>query len=733
MVRVKEASAGFPKDWQDRWQAAHHRIDHAGYGDMVAGAYRRAGPILAARSGPDIAVRLGSTVSVVAIRSGRRAARSLVDAALHVSEVASDPAELRLWLDMVEEVARSGPESLGALLENNARLWQALGLRGVLGFSRMGLAISRDDKERQRAFFSLESAEARKLLEQSRDTASLAALTPGLKPYLGALWGIAPPLAETPVDAPELMKRRAGFGGGGIRLPQSFAGFARDDQKQLYRASLAHIGAHHRFTRGKFPAKGLKPLQLAIVSLIEDARVERLAIAQMPGLFNLWQGFHVARPEGAPIAISLMARLSRGLLDPSYEDPHGWVEKGRKLFTEAVATDGGDQQLSRRIGGLLGNDIGQMRLQFDAKTYVVQPAYRDDNLAIWDFGDQTEQSVEIEAMVDGARLEQRDSTDGRREEGAGAEEQAGRARDADNDDGVIVARYPEYDYITGQPRPEWCTLRELPARNVTGAALKALGETRSDLVDRIATLIRASRVSRQERIRRQPEGEFLDIDACIAAMVAWRAGEPPDTRIYGRYERRARDMSVLVLLDASYSTNDRVRATNTSVLATEKFATALLARAMAEVGDPFAIAAFCSNTREDVRYQRIKDFERPFDDYALGRLAGLEGALSTRLGTVIRHAGYDLRRRSSYRRLLLVVTDGEPSDVDVEDRKYLVEDARSAVHELNGDGIDVFGVTMDSDAESYAERIFGRGNCVQIESAEKLPHVLPAVYLRLAK
>jgi nitric oxide reductase activation protein len=167
------------------------------------------------------------------------------------------------------------------------------------------------------------------------------------------------------------------------------------------------------------------------------------------------------------------------------------------------------------------------------------------------------------------------------------------------------------------------------------------------------------------------------------------------------------------------------------VLEVERLAASFLARAMDGLGDPFAVAAFCSNTREDVRYTRIKDFGQPFGDLALGRLAGLTGDLSTRLGPVIRHAGNDLARQKSYRRLLLIVTDGEPSDVDVDDRRYLVEDARAAVHELRREGVDVFCVALDSDAESYAERVFGRRGSLHINSIDSLPEKLPALYLRL--
>lgn len=725
------ASEGFPPEWRERWRIAHSRIDHAGYGDLVASAYRRAGPSLAVHAGPAFAVELASAVSMVAIRSGRLAA-SLVPQAALLAARRFDATAMRAWAAAVEDVARRVPDATLPLLENTGRLVAALDAPDFVAFVRMGLHLGGKDAARRRAFFALESGEAIRLVEGRAADGGLAERRQGLGLYLNALWGIAPPMAEVPPDAPEQMRRRPGFFGGGIRLPTAFAGFEGDEAKLLYRAAVAHIGAHHRFTRVKFPATGLKPLQIALVSLIEDARAERLAARQMPGLASLWRRFHVARPDGPPIAIALMARLSRALADPDYADPHGWVEKGRTLFAETIHDDIDDQQLSRRIGGLLGNDIGQMRLQFDAKTYVVQPAYRDDNMGIWDFGpDETQAPVEIEAMLEGARIEQQAGDDGRREDGEDGEAATGRLTEARDDEGLLVARYPEYDHVTGRYRPDWCRLREMPGQIGSPRSAAALSEARSDLVDRLSALIKASRISRQQRVRGQTEGEFLDMDASIAAMIARRAGEVPDTRVYGRYERRSRDMSMLVLIDASRSTMERVHGSENSVLEMERLSTALLARAMSDAGDPFAIAAFCSNGREDVRYARIKDFDRSLDGFALTRLAGVTGEYSTRLGAVIRHAGNDLRRQRSHRRLLLIVTDGEPSDIDVDDRRYLVEDARMAVHELGRDGIDAFCVALASEADSYAHRIFGSRGTALIDSIDRLDKLLPAVYLKL--
>lgn len=723
---------GFPPEWQDRWHVAHSRIDQAGYGDLVANAYRRAGPKLAARIGPAFAVRLASAISQVAIRSGRPAASLMPQAALLASPRFEGPEAMNSWAAAIEDVARRAPDAVLPLLKNTSRLVEALDAPGFIAFVRMGLHLADGNPERRRAFFALESAEAIRLIEGPAASGGLAELRHGLGLFLGALWGIAPPIAEAPPDAPELMRRRPGFGGGGVRLPAAFAGFGGAEAKLLYRAAVAHVGAHHRFTRTKFPVAGLKPMQIALISLIEDARAERLASRRMPGLASLWRRFHVARPDGPPVVIALMARLSRALTDPDYEDPHAWVEKGRALFEKAVREDIDDQQLSRRIGGLLGNDIGQMRLQFDARTYVVQPAYRDDNMGIWDFErDDDQVPVEIEAMLEGARIEQRAGDSGRREEGEDGDTERGKLVEAQDDDGPVVAAYPEYDHVTGRYRPNWCQIRELPGQIGSTRIAAALSEARSDLVDRLAGLIKASRINRQQRVRGQTEGEFLDIDASIAATIARRVGAVPDTRIYGRYERRSRDMSVLLLIDSSRSTTERMRGSAGSVLEMEQLSMALLARAMTEVGDPFAIAAFCSNGREDIRYVRVKDFGRPFDAVALGRLAGLSGDFSTRLGAVMRHAGNDLRNQKSYRRLLLIVTDGEPSDIDVDDPDYLAEDARAAVHELNRDGIDVFCVVLDSAADSYARRIFGPKGMLRLDSIDRLPDLLPGFYLRM--
>ncbi len=725
------ALAAFPGDLYPAWVKACRRLNGAGYGGTIAEDYVRLSPQLAQQAGPRQALAMVSVISGIAIHAGRRAAGLLPKMALVAAERHSEG--LGEWFRLMEQTAIQAPESMVEILERTELLLSKLDLAGLESWLRIGVRSANGDAARRLRFFKLEDPEAQRWLQRESGAIGFLDLEHRLKPYLIALWGVRLPLREVPPDAPEHIRRRPGFDGAVVRLPAAFPGFSADDTEKLYRAAVAHVGAHCIFSREKFPIGGLKPAQVAIVSLIEDARVEQLAMRELPGLRRLFTPFHIAPPSVAT-APSLFARLSRALIDPGHVDPDGWVRKGRDAFYAAEA-EWGDQRISRRIGDLLGNDLGQMRIQFDAKSYIIQPPYRDDNLNLWDYGDDQNQMLNAEQMMESARIREEETDTqppDRQETETKEDEAAGQLTVVEQAlDGMLVARYPEFDYVTGRDRPEWIAVKEYAPRLGPADMIARLRDERADLVNRLSALIRSARVSRTERLRQQPEGEFLDLDACISATIERRIGNAPSSRIHGRYERRSRDLSVLLLLDISQSTADRVRGSGRSVLDIERQATALLAHAMSELGDPFAIAAFASDGREDVHYVRVKDFKRPYDRLTFANLAGLESGLSTRLGAAMRHAGKELAGQRSYRRLLLVVTDGEPSDIDVEDRQYLVEDARKAVHHLSRLGIDTVAIGLDSNADTYLNRIFGQRRAIRIDSIDRLPELLPRLYLIL--
>lgn len=729
----RQARASLPPARVPEWMSACRDVA-ARLGTHAGLTYIRNSPAVAGAAGADAALDLATGAAEIAGMAGANAAISLILAAPLVARRLGTHQAFVEWLRIIGLVARMGPESVTLLLDRSDRILDHIDLRTFEGWALGGIRAAEHDPERRLKFFALLDPRAQQSLEHDAEELTFADVDRELKAFVVALWRTCPPIRTLPpggLDVP----RRATLQHGVVRVPGSFRGYVGTRARQLFRATLAHSLAHIQFTRSTFQLGSLKPIQVALVSLIEDARVELLALRTYPGLRRLWLPFHVAQPDGPMTAPALMARLARALIDPSYADDNGWVRKGRDLFF-AEAAGGGDPNVSRTVGSLLGNDLGQMRVQFNAKTYVVEPPYRDDNQGLWELPGAP--ARDADTLYETVRLEQREATDAEREredpdEGAEARE-ANRAKpaQADAEVGIPVARYPEWDFLIGRERGEWTTVVEYEPAEGREDTIAGILESYPELVHRITSLIRAAKVSRPRRIRRQPEGDRLDLEACIDAAIDLRLGGTPSPRVYAKLERRFRDLSVLLLVDASHSTNDFVRAGGKTVLALERDATTLLAHAMDGLGDPFAIHAFCSDTRENVHYYRIKDFDAAYDAGARRRLAGLSGRFSTRMGAALRHAGHELARQMTYRRLLLMISDGEPSDIDIADRRYLVEDARRAVMSIRHLGVDVFCVGLDAGGDSYLARIFGRSNVVQVDRVERLPEKLPLLYLRLS-
>jgi hypothetical protein len=736
---TKQAKLVFDDTDMALWQRACRKLGDAGYGSAVVGAYERNSPELAKMVGADRAIALADVMSSIAIKSGRRAAEWMPATSLKAAQnLNNDEGRFRSWMNLMERLAELAPESVEPVLLKMDTLLSRLNVTQLEAWILAGVRAAGTDSESRLNFFKFENAEASRWLDHESGALVYTDIDSELKAFLMALWKVRVPMREPPANSPEYTRRRAGFSQGVIRIPSSFPGYPSNQAADLYRASLAHIGAHMKFSGDRFPVKELRPLQVCLVSLIEDARVEQLAMREFPGLRRVWLQFHIAQATETMNAPSLTARLSRSLLDPEFHDANGWIQRARRMFYDRKE-DWENPAISREIGNLIGNDLGQMRVQFNAKTYIVEPPYRDDNMGLWDFDDDNSpEFAEAEQLFDSIQIEQQEEEDEsppdlEREEQEESDDEDVKPINMDmvEQDGIPVARYPEYDYVTGSNRPDWTTLVEFLPPPGNASDIDEILEKQAYVVNRIKSLIKSARVSRPERLSKQQEGEYLDLNACIEAVISRRIGETPDPHVYSRTECRNRDLSVHVLLDISESTKDKVVGSDNTVLELERQATALLAHAMSGLGDPFAIAGFCSNQREEVRYYRIKDFGSPCNAMSKSCLAGLKSGFSTRIGTAMRHAAEDLKRQQTHRKLLLVITDGEPSDIDVPDRRYLVEDARHVIHDMAHHGIDVFCVGLDSGGDSYLTRIFGRRNVVQIDCLDRLPERLPMIYFRL--
>ncbi len=232
-------------------------------------------------------------------------------------------------------------------------------------------------------------------------------------------------------------------------------------------------------------------------------------------------------------------------------------------------------------------------------------------------------------------------------------------------------------------------------------------------------------------MRNMEDGDEIDINAAIDAMVAIRMGQQPNTRITMRNVLKARDLSVVLLLDLSESTNEAMSGSDKTVLQLTREAATLVSTAIEGIGDPYAIHGFASDGRHDVQYYRFKDFTQHFGDEAKARLAGMKGGLSTRMGAALRHAGHHLLKQPEKRKLILLVTDGEPADIDERDPQHLRHDTKKAVEELYSSGVLSYCLTLDPNADDYVKRIFGANNYTIIDNVDRLPEKLPTLFASL--
>ena len=193
-----------------------------------------------------------------------------------------------------------------------------------------------------------------------------------------------------------------------------------------------------------------------------------------------------------------------------------------------------------------------------------------------------------------------------------------------------------------------------------------------------------------------------------------------------RARPNSRDLSIAVLLDASLSTDAWLQ--ERRVLDVEKSALLALTHGLSACGDEHAIFTFTSRRRTFVSVSTIKDFDELLGPKVVRRIQAIKPGQYTRIGAAVRHVTAKLMQRPHRHRLLVVITDGKPNDIDQYEGRYGIEDTRMAIREGRKAGLCVFGVTVDAHAREYFPYIFGRGAYAIFPNVDRLPVALPAIY-----
>ncbi|MBB3593753.1 nitric oxide reductase NorD protein [Rhizobium sp. BK529] len=284
--------------------------------------------------------------------------------------------------------------------------------------------------------------------------------------------------------------------------------------------------------------------------------------------------------------------------------------------------------------------------------------------------------------------------------------------------------YPEWDFRKNQYLAEHC-------RVVIGSSpdrVDQLIASDAALVRKVRRQFETLRPKRELR-RAQLDGDQIDLEAAIRSRIDFIATGQPDDRIYECARPASHELATSILVDVSLSTDSWVD--NRRVLDVEMQALDVLARGLQSCGDRFAIKTFTSRRRNWVRVDTVKDFDESFSGKTAGRIASLRPGYYTRMGAAIRHVSSQLESDGARKKLLLILTDGKPNDVDHYEGRFALEDSRKAVMEARANGQAVFAVTVDRSAGDYLPAIFGRSGFALVSDISRLPNALPTIYRSL--
>jgi len=745
-----------------------------GRGTDLVVSYIEAAPLVAKEVGEQAVPELLSTSIQMYSRTSAEVLSLVFSTAPTAANRLGELDLFKAYLSLLNNLVAKAPRAIRPFLENLDILLGQLTLGGLRRWIAWGVSAYRSDFEAQAEYFGLNSEQAKAVLLQEQRGVLFVNVQRRLNMYLRSLWARDFFIRPTSGDFESREGYQPYIEHYFIHLPDAFDDYEPDGMEKVlgmdvYRASAAHAAAHIVHSHHDIYSEELSNLQKLLIGVIEDARIEALTVRKFPGMKLLWIKLLPADTSLNDGLQPILDRLARSLLDDEYVDDHPLIVYARAAMS-AASTRLEEPELAREIGLELAEQVIAQGIALNSRTDKYSTPYRDDNRCLWESPEMSEithellpgesaqvrKYVSIMEMINEVEVE--NAGDDAQEiwvletELFPYEDEGFSYNDMEGKEPISSPfHYHEWDYQTQLERPNWVTLLEKRPKAGDPQDIEDILEQHKPLVRRLKSMIEAVQPQGVIRQRKIEDGDEIDLGAAIDAMIDIRRGVQPDPRIGIRTHLQIRDLSVLLLIDLSESTNDPLPDSKssidtpaesvedgepvdeTTILDMAREAATLMADAMDKIGDPFAIHGFDSNGRHDVEYYRFKDFDSPYDDKVKGHLAGMSGQLSTRMGAAIRHAGSVMMARPSSKNILFIITDGEPADNDVHDPQYLRMDTKKAVEELGRNGINTFCLTLDPYADQYVSRIFGAKNFLVLDHVSRLPEKLPELYLSLTK
>lgn len=320
--------------------------------------------------------------------------------------------------------------------------------------------------------------------------------------------------------------------------------------------------------------------------------------------------------------------------------------------------------------------------------------------------------------------------------------------------------YDEWDYHIADYRARWCRLREIMLSGDAGEFFaKTLGDYVA-LTPAIKAEFQRIRPEQYRLVRGLEDGEEFDLNAVITAVSDRRARLAPSPKVYTTKRQTERDVAALFLLDMSASTDEPVvplpatygqddpddwlaawkkkpvepRPKPRRIIDVTKEALVLMAEALEEIGDAYAVYGFSGQGRDNVEFYHVKSFTESLSPTIKGRIGAIEPKRSTRMGPAIRHSLEKLKDIACRVKLLVLLSDGFPQDMDYgTDRRsatYGIQDTMMALREADQAGVLTFCLTIDKAGHDYLRDMCAPSRYMVLEDVTSLPTELPKVYQR---
>ncbi len=286
-----------------------------------------------------------------------------------------------------------------------------------------------------------------------------------------------------------------------------------------------------------------------------------------------------------------------------------------------------------------------------------------------------------------------------------------------------VIYYDEWDYRRRHYRKNWCELKELDMHPSNEKAVEDILSKYSHLVRDIRKSFEALRGD-NKMLRRQTNGDDIDIDAIVESYPDIHEGNELTDRLFIKSGRLERNLAVVFMVDVSGSTKGWINDA-------ERESLVLLSEALQTLGDRYAIYGFSGMTRKRCELYRIKTFEEPYNSMVKARIAGIKPQDYTRMGVIIRHLTRKLIEVDARTRVLITISDGKPDDYDGYRGEYGIEDTRQALMEAKHAGIHPFCITIDSQAHDYLPHMYGHVNYTVVSDVRGLPLKVSDIYRKL--